>query len=209
MIDYAYTLKSTSGGDDLPSALFKLSSVVHTETLQQVYFIMAGLAPAFQCFSSRDSADARVAAVELPQYGCTDSVAVGFDSTATADDGSCDYSAVMFRHIVEGESFSLSFSVFDAESSAHNIQVIVDVADGESALLFPEDSIDRQGTSDQRTMVFTPAARQYGHAVMRVRVTDGVQFGQVSRHGLQLQSPWPTAAIPMAKPHCSCKLTRC
>ena len=49
---------------------------------------------------------------------------------ASGCDGSCDYSAVYFVRVMESSYFSLQFSVFDEESSASSIRLVVDVEEG-------------------------------------------------------------------------------
>jgi hypothetical protein len=71
------------------------------------------------------------------------------------------------------------------ESSASDVQLVVDVATGKSQELFPCAQgaefgsqtcpcIAMTGTSEQRVVTFSPSASMFGPAVMSIGITDGV-----------------------------------
>jgi hypothetical protein len=197
---YAISLPSTSMASTTMTTqelqllkLFKLSEHVQKVVGSDVYKLMSGVYLAYaECFAGRSSVKDSVDSLgKLPVYGCTDSVAVGFSKVATHDDGSCNYDRVLFRHVKEGEIFSLNFAVYDKESSASSIKFLYKVQPGDSQKLYPcvpdgdprcsSDptkgccpSVQEIGRSDQRRVEFKPESGQYGHAVMEIGIFDGL-----------------------------------
>ena len=194
-IDFAFRLTSDASLATTAEAelelLYKLTDLTLAQTSADVYNMMTGLlppdaeSPTSPCFAGRPTIDEMALERILPVFGCTDSIANGFSLEADTPDGSCDYSAVYFVRVMESSYFSLQFSVFDEESSASSIRLVVDVEEGDSRDIFPclpdaefgsKDCpcIQQTGSAEQRVVTFLPTPTRFGSAVMKLGITDGV-----------------------------------